>query len=285
MTCIGELLSYAEQQLVNSDSARLDAELLLALTINKSRSYLRGFAEQQLSAKQIQDFTLLIARRAAGEPVAHLTGEREFWSLPFTVTAETLIPRPETEQLVDVALSIIPTTAGGDYRLADLGTGSGAIAIAIGTERPDISITACELSTAALAVAVENANRHTPGQIEFRHSNWCSALASDECFNLIVSNPPYIPAADPHLQTADLQHEPLFALAAGEDGLDAIRLIAEQALSHLTPDGWLVIEHGYDQGPAVQDIVTQLGYRQSKTLQDLAHRDRLCRAQCPHSIK
>jgi len=282
MASIGELLTNAQQQLVNSESAQLDAEVLLAFAINKSRAYLRGFAEQQPSAEQRQHFSLLIARRVAGEPVAHLIGEREFWSLSFKVSADTLIPRPETELLVEQALTIIPDNADSNYRLADLGTGSGAIAIAIASERPQASITACDLSTAALAIAVENAEHHNCN-IEFRHSNWCSAFAADEKFDLIISNPPYIPASDPHMQSTDLQHEPVFALASGEDGLDAIRLIAEQAQKHLNTSGWLLIEHGYDQAESVRNLLASNGYRHIETVQDIEHRDRLCRAKCPQA--
>ena len=281
MSCIGELLSNAQQRLTNSDSAQLDAEVLLAYAINKNRAYLRGFAEQELNAEQQQRFSLLIARRVAGEPVAHLIGEREFWSLSLKVTADTLIPRPETELMVEQALTLIPDNADKNYRIADLGTGSGAIAIALASERSQTTITACDLSTAALAVAVENAKRHHTNNIEFRHSNWCSTFAADEQFDLIVSNPPYIPTDDPHMQSADLRHEPSFALASGTDGLDAIRLIAKQAQKHLCSDGWLLIEHGYDQGESVRKLLLSKGYRQVKTLRDIENRDRLCRAQCP----
>lgn len=277
MARIDTLLEEAARQFTDSDSPRLDAEVLLAHALHKPRSYLRAFAEVEPDAETEQDFALLVARRAAGEPVAHLTGQREFWSLPLQVTADTLIPRPDTELLVEQALEHIPANAG--WRIADLGTGSGAIALAIASERPHCHIVACDLSTAALAVAQTNARQLGLNNIEFRHSDWCSALSEDEQFEIIVSNPPYIRAADPHLEQGDVRFESRLALVSGEDGLDAIRLILEQAKQHLVKGGWLLIEHGYDQGQSMRELFDSAGYLNAKTLQDSGQNDRLSLAQ------
>lgn len=279
MARIETLLEDAIQQFVDSDSPRLDAEILLAHALHKPRSYLRAFAEVEVDAESEQAFLLLVARRVAGEPVAHLTGEREFWSLPLQVSADTLIPRPDTELLVEQALERIPTDA--NWHIADLGTGSGAIALAIASERPRCHIVACDISTAALAVAQANAQQLKLNNVEFRHSDWCSALADDEQFKMIVTNPPYIPAADPHLQQGDVRFESRLALVSGEDGLDAIRLILDQCKQHLISSGWLLIEHGYDQGPQLRELFTAAGYTSPKTLQDNGQNDRLSLAQLP----
>lgn len=276
---IETLLEKATLQFTASDSPRLDAEVLLAHALQKPRSYLRAFAERKVDAEVERVFTLLVARRAAGEPIAHLTGQREFWSLPLQVSPDTLIPRPDTELLVEQALEHIPSDAS--WQVADLGTGSGAIALAIASERPRCHIVACDLSTAALAVAQANARQLELDNIEFRHSDWCSALADDEKFEMIVSNPPYIRAADPHLEQGDVRFEARLALVAGEDGLDAIRQILEQAKQHLINRGWLLIEHGYDQGQQLRELFTAAGYEDVKTLQDSGQNDRLSLARLP----
>jgi release factor glutamine methyltransferase len=279
MARIDTLLEEAARRFTGSDSPRLDAEVLLAHALHKPRSYLRAFAEAEVETETEQAFALLVARRAAGEPVAHLTGEREFWSLPIQVSADTLIPRPDTELLVEQALEHIPADA--DWHIADLGTGSGAIALAIASERPRCHIIACDLSTAALAVAQANAQKFGLNNVEFRHSDWCSALAEDEQFEMIVSNPPYIRAADPHLEQGDVRFESRLALVAGEDGLDAIRQILEQARQHLVSGGWLLIEHGYDQGLQLRELFAAAGYEGVKTLQDSGQNDRLSLAHLP----
>ncbi len=279
MARIDTLLEDAIQQFADSDSPRLDAEILLSHALNKPHTYLRAFEEVEVDSEMEQAFLLLVARRAAGEPVAHLTGEREFWSLPLQVSADTLIPRPDTELLVEQALERIPADA--DWHIADLGTGSGAIALAIASERPRCHIVACDISTAALAVAQANAQQLKLNNIEFRHSDWCSALADDEQFEMIVSNPPYIRAADPHLEQGDVRFESRLALVSGEDGLDAIRLILKQCKQHLTNHGWLLIEHGYDQGPQLRELFSSAGYTAPQTLQDSGQNDRLSLAQLP----
>lgn len=273
MARIDTLLEDASRQFSASDTPRLDAEVLLAHALHKARSYLRAFAEDEVEDTTAQTFALLVARRAAGEPVAHLTGEREFWSLPLQVSAATLIPRPDTELLVEQALDQIPAAA--DWRIADLGTGSGAIALAIASERPRCQLVACDISTAALGVARANAQQLGLKNIEYRHSDWCSALADAEQFDLIVSNPPYIRATDPHLEQGDVRFESRLALVAGADGLDAIRLILKQAGQHLVSGGGLLIEHGYDQGEDVRRLFTASGYADVKTLQDSGQNDRL----------
>lgn len=270
---IDALLDDAVQQLTDSETAQLDAEVLLAHAINKPRSYLRAYPEIEPAAKAEMAFSLLLARRLAGEPVAHLTGQREFWSLPLTISADTLIPRPETELLVEQALQRIPENAA--WRITDLGTGSGAIALAIARERPDCQLLACDISPAALGIAQNNAAQLGLTNISFRHSNWCSAFADNETFNMIVSNPPYIAASDPHLSKGDVRFEPPLALVSGSDGLDAIRLIASQASHFLVNNGCLLMEHGYDQGDTVRQILERHSYRHIQTLQDYSHRDRL----------
>jgi len=279
MTRIDELLRSAEQQLNKYDSARLDAEVLLAYVLGKPRSYLRAWPEAEPRQEAIKSFQQLLARRVSGEPVAHLTGEREFWSLSFQVTPDTLVPRPDTELLVSETLACLPAT--GSVHIADLGTGSGAIAIALASECPQCQITATDLSTAALAVAQINAQQLGLKHIHFLHSNWCSALGRKDYFDIIVSNPPYIPENDPHLTSDELNCEPRFALASGEDGLDALRLITHQAWQHLLPGGWLLVEHGYDQGKAVRELFQVAGYEEIKTCQDLSGHDRVCKGRKP----
>jgi release factor glutamine methyltransferase len=264
---IGDLLRTARQALADGDSARLDAELLLAhvLGCNRTSFYMRP--EQVLTTAQYKNFETLLQRRALGEPLAYLTGQREFWSLPLTVTPDTLIPRPETELLVECALMLL--SGRTDIRIADLGTGSGAIAIALAMELPHAAIVAIDQSTAALAVAKDNAERLCPDRIDFCEGDWCLALP-DQSFDLIVSNPPYVAAADPALQNDGVRFEPVTALAAGHDGLDAIRAIIPAARRHLAIGGVLLLEHGADQAEAVTALLLQHGYRAIETHRDLA---------------
>jgi release factor glutamine methyltransferase len=253
---IASLLARATATL-NSDTARLDAEILLAHVLGKTRSYLFAWPENVPNDAQQQQFEQLLTRRLAGEPVAHLVGEREFWSLPLTVTRDTLIPRPETETLVAQALGIIP--AGSNRDIADLGTGTGAVALAIASERPDCRITATDTSANALAVARANAQRHGIVNIEFLQGNWCAPLQGT--FDLIVSNPPYIAEHDPHLENGDVRFEPRSALAAGVAGMDALTAIALCAYGHLKNGGWLMMEHGYDQSEQAVRLLESSGYR------------------------
>ncbi len=252
---------------------RLDAELLLCHLLDKPRSYLRTWPERTLDEATLAAFHALIARRSNEEPLAYLIGWREFWSLRLKVTPATLIPRPDTETLVEHALTLIPTDA--DWRIADLGTGSGAIALAIASERPRCHIVASDLSPEALAVARDNAQTLGIHNIEFRHASWTQAFQADERFQLIASNPPYVDADDVHLQRNGLPFEPQTALTPGADGLADLRIIIEQARRHLTAPGWLLLEHGYNQGEAVRDLLAQHGYQQIGTAKDIGDNERM----------
>lgn len=255
-------------------SAR-DAEILLAAVLERSRSYLYAHADQTLTTAQATKFHTLIERRATGEPVAYLLGRREFWSMDLRVNADTLIPRPETELLVELALQKIPADAA--WRIADLGTGSGAVALALARERPRCQVLATDLSKPALAVARANAERLGIANVTFHHGAWCAALVGSRC-DLIVSNPPYINAADPHLGAGDVRFEPQAALTPGPDGLAALRVIAAEALDHLNADGWLLMEHGYDQAVAVTALLRELGYRHITDHADLSGQPRVVQA-------
>lgn len=249
-----------------SDSPRLDAELLLCRVLEQGRSYLFTWPERPLTASQSAAYEGLVERRAGGEPVAHILGERGFWTLDLKVTPDTLIPRPETELLVEAALARIPEDAA--WQVADLGTGSGAIALAIAAERPNSHLCAVERSAAALAVARENAQTQGLDNIEFVQGDWFVPLQGRR-FDMIVSNPPYIPHEDPHLAQGDVRFEPLTALASGEDGLDDIRHLIAAAPDYLALSGWLLLEHGYDQGEAVLTLLRQAGYQAVEDLHDL----------------
>ena len=258
--------------------AREDAEPLLAHALGRDRAWLFAHATDPVPAAAAADFRALVARRAAGEPVAYLTGRRGFWTLDLEVTADTLIPRPETELLVELALARIDPDAPA--RIADLGTGSGAIALAVASERPAAVVVATDVAKATLAVAVRNAQALAVGNVWFRRGDWCGALGHDR-FDLIASNPPYIATGDRHLDEGDLRHEPPRALSSGVDGLDAIRAIAAAAPGHLVPGGWLLLEHGLDQGPAVRALLEQAGFVAVETARDLEDRDRVTLGRLP----
>lgn len=267
-----ELLADATLTLqATSESARADAEILLAHCLQKSRTYLYTWPEKVVDSNTEATFRQLLAERLRGVPIAHLTGQREFWTLNLKVTPDTLIPRPETELLVETAISLLPA---GSSAILDLGTGTGAIALSIAHERPDLQVTACDFSAAALAVASENAQTHHISNMQFIQSNWFSALPSQH-FDLIVSNPPYIEADDPHLAQGDVRFEPLTALASGQDGLDDIRHIVQSAPQWLANGGWLLLEHGYHQGKAVTTLLQAAGFQQVRCLPDLAGNDRV----------
>ena len=254
-----------------SESPRADAEILLAHCLGKSRTWLFTWADKTLESAVITAFQRLLAERLRGVPIAHLIGYREFWTLNLKVTPDTLIPRPETELLVETALSLFPPTPA---HVLDLGTGTGAIALSIASERPDCAVTACDFSAAALAVAQENAQSHGITNATFVQSDWFTALPAQR-FALIVSNPPYIEAADPHLQQGDVRFEPLSALAAGSDGLDDIRQIIHYAPDWLAHTGWLLLEHGYNQGQAVTVLLQERGLQAVRCLRDLAGNERV----------
>jgi len=266
MDIASTLQAVSERLQAVSDSARLDAELLLCEALARPRSYLYTWPEYELGEAERQALEALVQRRLGGEPIAHILGRREFWSLELAVSADTLIPRPETELLVEAALERIPLEA--EWRVADLGTGSGAIALAIASERPHCRITAVERSEGALAVAQENARRLGIGNIEFLKGDWFAPLAGQR-FQVILSNPPYIPDSDPHLSQGDVRFEPLSALASGIDGLVDIRQLVNGAPAFLTSPAWLLLEHGYDQGAAVTELMRQAGFVEVEDLADL----------------
>lgn len=263
---IEELLAEATA-LLDSDSPRLDAEVLLACVLQQSRSHLLAWPEKRPTGAQHAAFRQLLQRRRNGEPVAYLTGEREFWSLPLAVTTDTLIPRPETETLVELALEKIPTDS--PQLVVDLGTGSGAIALAIASERPRATVIATERDAAALAVAKGNAQSLGITTVSFRSGHWCEPL-DDLQANLIVSNPPYIATTDPHLTQGDVRFEPRGALAAGPTGMDDLTAIAACACRHLKPGGWLLMEHGFDQGESARQLLEDKGFSQVSDHSDSA---------------
>lgn len=250
----------------------VDGELLLAEALGRSRGWLYAHPEAAVPAPARARFETLLARRQAGEPVAYLLARQGFWSLELEVGPATLIPRPETECLVELALARLPV--GQPLRVADLGTGSGAIALALARERPQARLVATDASAEALTVARRNAARLGLGRVEFREGDWLVPLAQER-FDLIASNPPYIEQDDPHLAQGDLRFEPPAALASGADGLDAIRVIVRDAGRHLHPGGWLLLEHGWRQGAAVRALLEVAGFTEVATERDLEGRDRV----------
>ncbi|WP_207886079.1 peptide chain release factor N(5)-glutamine methyltransferase [Pseudomonas sp. 30_B] len=260
-----------EAQLPDSPSARLDAELLLAAALGKSRSFLRTWPERVVSREAHDLFDGFIARRQAGEPVAYILGHQGFWSLDLEVAPHTLIPRPDTELLVETALALLPATPA---RVLDLGTGTGAIALALACERPSWQVLGVDRVAEAVALAERNRERLDLNNAAFRASQWFSELAGER-FSLIVSNPPYIPSADPHLTQGDVRFEPSSALVSGADGLDDIRLIVEQAPDHLESGGWLMLEHGYDQADAVRDLLLTRGFARVESRRDFGGHERI----------
>ncbi len=249
-----------------SPTPRLDAEVLVMHACGIGRSELITRHDAALTDEQQNRLEGLLVRRKRGEPVAYITGTREFWSMELDVTPGTLIPRPETELLVEKALEHIPRDA--EWTIADLGTGSGAIALAITKERPHCRVIAADNSPAALEVARSNAKKFGLTNIEFHEGDWFAALAG-ATFDMILSNPPYIRAGDPHLKQGDVRFEPATALVAGAEGLDAIRHIARHAREFLKPGGWLLFEHGWDQAEAIGDYLRQQGYRNIVSHTDL----------------
>jgi release factor glutamine methyltransferase len=249
------------------DAPRLDAEVLLAHVLERDRAYLRTWPERLLDPAEAHAFWHLVERRAQGEPIAYLTGEREFWSRRFAVRPGVLIPRPETELLVEVALGFIPSDAPA--HAVDLGTGSGAIAVTLAAERPRAAVLATDVSPDALAIARENAARHGVLNLRFGQGDWFAAVPEALSFDIVASNPPYIAEHDPHLRQGDLRFEPALALAAGPDGLDALATIAREARTRLKPGGRLLLEHGYDQADALADLLAELGFAEIAHHRDL----------------
>lgn len=261
MKTVGDLLRDARRRL--ADPA--EAEILLAHALGRERAWLYAHPEHPPTTQEQGRFEALLARRLAGEPVAHLTGWREFWSLPLRVDRHTLIPRPETEHLVEFVLERLP--AEPPQRVIDLGCGCGTIALALARERPHWEILASDRSGGALAVARDNARR-LGLDVTFLHADWLAGIVGP--FDLIISNPPYVAEGDPHLEQGDLRFEPRGALTAGPDGLDAIRRLVAQAQPRLRPGGLLAFEHGHDQGAACRELLEQAGYIEVATGLDLA---------------
>ncbi|RRQ22380.1 peptide chain release factor N(5)-glutamine methyltransferase [Thiohalobacter thiocyanaticus] len=266
-------LRRAAQRLseAGSDSPHLDAQILLGHALDRPRSYLYAHGDDTLEPAQRAQADALLARRLEGRPVAHLLGRREFWSQELEVSPDTLIPRPETEITLELALEKIPSDA--DWALLDLGTGSGALALMLARERPGCRVTATDNSAAALAVARRNCKHLGVSNLELLEGDWFAPLAGRR-FRLIVSNPPYVAEADPHLQAGDVRFEPRGALAAGPAGLDDLRRLIAAAPDHLEPGGWLVLEHGFDQAEAVDILLKEKEFYDIECRADLAGRPR-----------
>ncbi|MBI6701458.1 peptide chain release factor N(5)-glutamine methyltransferase [Pseudomonas viridiflava] len=270
MTIIASLLRSAE--LPDSPTARLDAELLLAAALGKPRSFLHTWPERIVSTEAALAFAGYLQRRRTGEPVAYILGQQGFWKLDLEVAPHTLIPRPETEMLVEAALELVPAFAPA--QVLDLGTGTGAIGLALANDRQQWKITAVDRVPEAVALAERNRQRLQLDNAEVLNSHWFSALEGRQ-FDLIISNPPYIAETDPHLSMGDVRFEPGSALTSGPDGLDDLRTIISEAPVHLTPGGWLLLEHGYDQGPAVRELLIRHGFERIQTRRDLGEHERI----------
>lgn len=273
MQDIQSALSEASRVLAaSSDSPELDAEILLCLILEKNRSYLRSWPKKQLHAQQRLQFKTFLKQRQQGTPIAYITGQREFWSREFKVNPDVLIPRPDTELLIELSLPLIPKDKS--CKLIDLGTGSGVIAVTLAAERPYAQIIATDISTPALKIAKQNADRHHCRNIRFAQSAWFSEIG-DTDFDFVISNPPYIAADDPHLHQGDLRFEPQTALVSDDNGLKDISLIAESACKHLKEGGFLLIEHGYKQQPQVQAIFESFDYANIQIHTDLGGNPRV----------
>ncbi len=267
---ISELLQRSAE-LTDSDSAVLDTELLLSHALDVSRTYLKTWPDRQPDTDQVTTFTALFQRRLRGEPIAYILGHQGFWSLDLKVSEHTLIPRPETELLVETALELqLPPQSS----VLDLGTGTGAIALALACERNDWNITALDFQPQAVALAEENRAAHKLDNVQIVQSNWFAALPAVK-FDLIVSNPPYIESNDPHLSQGDVRFEPPSALVSGAEGLDDLILLIGQSVAFLKPNGWLLVEHGYDQGPGVRALFTEAAFSAIETRNDYNQIDRI----------
>jgi release factor glutamine methyltransferase len=274
---IKTLLNHAAEALHHvSESPLLDAEIILCTVLGKDRSYLRAWPDHALDAQVIETYQVMLNARQHGKPIAYITGNREFWSRDFQVSPAVLIPRPDTELLIELSLALIPATQ--PYRIIDLGTGSGIIAITLAAERPSALISACDISEAALQVAKANAAKHKVEHIQFYQSRWFDSIPQGK-FDLIVSNPPYLSEDDEHLHQGDLRFEPLTALISGKQGLSDIYKIAKTARPRLKNNGYLLVEHGYNQQNDVQNIFSSLGYRNIQTHTDLSGQPRVTTGQ------
>jgi release factor glutamine methyltransferase len=267
---IAEALGYGYVELSDGDSSEIDSRILLCYMLDCSTSYLHAWSDQLLTDEQQARWIALVQQRQQGYPIAYLMGKRGFWTLDLKVTVDTLIPRPDTELLVSLALEKLQPA----MCVADLGTGSGAIALSLATEQPAALIIAMDFSMAALVVAKENAVNHQLSNVSFWRGSWLAAIA-DKSFHMVISNPPYIEASDIHLSQGDVRFEPLTALASGIDGLDDIRLIVLQAQRCLKTGGWLMVEHGYDQAVKVQQLFREAGFSEVSSRQDFGGNDRV----------
>ncbi|WP_062352634.1 peptide chain release factor N(5)-glutamine methyltransferase [Pseudoxanthomonas mexicana] len=267
-----DLALRAAAERLSGPDARHEAEHLLLHVLERDRAWLFAHGDDPLLEREASAFDALLTRRAAGEPLAYLLGRRGFWTLDLQVSPATLIPRPETERLVELALERLPDDR--PLRIADLGTGSGAIALALASERPLVQVVATDVSEEALHIAQANAGANRIANVVFCHGSWLAPLAGER-FDLIASNPPYIADGDPHLGKGDLRFEPPTALSSGADGLDAIREIVALAPSHLVPGGWLLLEHGWDQGEAIRALLIAADFVDVATETDLEQRDRV----------
>ncbi|PWD82964.1 peptide chain release factor N(5)-glutamine methyltransferase [Ignatzschineria cameli] len=270
---IADAILEGKRLLAHLPSPQFEAELLLSYLLDRNRSYLIAFPEKALSSSMIEAYRQLLMRRAAGEPFAYISGEKEFYGLQFTVNQETLIPRDDTEVIVEAALERIPITVESAFSLLDLGTGSGAIALAIKKYRPDIEVTAVDYYPQTLKVAAQNAQRNNL-DIEFIESNWFSALPKAS-YHLILSNPPYIDPIDPHLEGDGVKYEPKQALIAADKGLSDLFHLIENAPLYFKESGWLLLEHGFDQGVILREKMAQVGYQSIETRQDYGGNDRV----------
>ncbi len=270
---VAKLVTFGQQLLLPySDSAKLDTEILICFVLNKPRSFLLTWPEHKLTERQTEQFSALIQRRVQGEPIAYIVQMREFWSLSLQVSPATLIPRPDTEILVEQVLS---HHQGAELSCLDLGTGTGAIALALASERPKWQIEAVDYSHDAVALAKRNALNLNLAQVNIYQSDWFSNVAKDKRFDVIVSNPPYIDENDHHLNEGDVKFEPKTALVASDNGLADIKIIARHALSFLNSGGFLYIEHGFEQSHAVQTILADLAYSDIQTVKDYNHNERV----------
>lgn len=269
---ITELLDWAKSQLPHADNAALEAQVLLAHALNCERVYLYSWPNKEVTEPQQQQFETFIARRIAKEPLAYILGYKEFWSLKLKVTPDTLIPRWDTELMVETTLAKLPNDK--PLRILDLGTGCGAIACALASERPNWQIVASDVSAAALSVAQENANSHQLNNVQFIQSDWFANLAGQR-FDAIVSNPPYIRETDLHLTQGDLPAEPKLALTAGPLGLESFKLILSQVKQYLNTNGLLAFEHGFDQGEAVRSLLEAFGLKEIETIRDHSGNERV----------
>lgn len=276
MVRIDQLLAQAAQ--IDSPTAQLDTELLLAFVLDKPRSYLYAWPDKTVDEAHVAVFMALVERRQRGEPVAYLLGRQGFWTLDLEVAEHTLIPRADSELLVETALQLADDSSV--RKVLDLGTGTGALALALASERPLWSVTGVDRIESAVALAQSNQRHLQLTNVQFLHSHWFSAL-SGQRYDLILSNPPYIAANDPHLQQGDVRFEPLSALVSGVDGLDDIREIIVQAPNYLTTDGWLLLEHGFDQAHAVRQLLAGAGFIDVYSRRDLSGHERISLGRLP----